>query len=73
MSEGQAATLEVSVDARLCVSSGNCAMSAPAVFDQSDEDGVVVLLDAHPPADQRPGVEQAEELCPVRAIRLAGS
>ncbi|HZE18335.1 MAG TPA: ferredoxin, partial [Mycobacterium sp.] len=43
--------MKVTVDQNVCASSGNCAMHAPAVFDQRDDDGVVVLLNDDPPAE----------------------
>ena len=36
--------MKVTVDRDKCVSSGMCVMNAAEVFDQCDDDGVVVLL-----------------------------
>src|SRR5436305_463008 len=44
--------MRVSVEQDKCASSGNCVMHAPEIFDQRDDDGVVVVLDETPPADQ---------------------
>lgn len=44
--------MKVTVDQDVCASSGNCVMNAPEVFDQRDDDGVVVLLNPSPAADQ---------------------
>ena len=62
--------LKVVVDFSLCIGSGNCAMTAPAVFDQDDEQAVVVLLDDSPPESQRAAVTQAVEQCPSAVIRV---
>jgi ferredoxin len=43
---------------------------APEVFDQRDEDGMVVLLQAQPDPALRPAVEKAARLCPALAIRI---
>ena len=43
--------MKITVDQDKCVSSGQCVLNAADVFDQRDEDGVVVLLDDSPPAD----------------------
>ncbi|SUP34824.1 ferredoxin [Streptomyces griseus] len=43
---------------------------APEVFDQRDEDGIVALLDATPPAGQHDGVREAAEVCPASAIQV---
>ena len=39
-------------------------MHAPEIFDQRDDDGVVVLLDENPPADQADNVRKAETFVP---------
>ena len=47
--------MKVTVDQDKCVSSGMCVMNAGEIFDQRDDDGVVVLL------SHEPGPVQAEE------------
>jgi ferredoxin len=49
---------------------GTCVLVAPDVFDQRDEDGIVVLLDEAPGADQHDAVREAASVCPGAAIRL---
>lgn len=43
----------------------------PSVFDQRDEDGVVVLLTDTPPADLRDAVREAADVCPAACIFLS--
>jgi ferredoxin len=62
--------MKVTVDQNICASAGNCVMNAPEVFDQRDEDGVVVLLSDHPSAEQTDGVRQAAAACPAQAINI---
>lgn len=62
--------MRVTVDQDKCVSSGQCVLNAVAVFDQRDDDGVVVLLDDHPPADQADNVRRAAAACPAQAITV---
>ncbi|MFD9702437.1 ferredoxin [Lentzea sp. NPDC059081] len=62
--------IEVEVDEARCMAIGNCVLSAPAVFDQSEEEGTVVLLDATPPADEHDRVREAASLCPASVISL---
>lgn len=62
--------MKVLVDQEKCVASGQCVVAAPEVFDQRDEDGVVVLLAAEPPAGQADDVRQAAAVCPALAITL---
>jgi len=40
------------------------------VFDQRDEDGVVVLLNPNPTADQAEGARRAAAFCPAMAIQI---
>jgi ferredoxin len=44
---------------------------APDVFDQRDEDGIVVLLDAEPPAELHSLVREAASVCPASAIAVS--
>jgi ferredoxin len=62
--------MKVTVDQDICASSGNCVMNAPELFDQRDEDGVVVLLNEHPSDEQIEGARQAAAACPAQAIYL---
>jgi ferredoxin len=62
--------MKVTVDQNICASSGNCVMNAPELFDQRDEDGVVVLLNEHPSDEQTEGARRAAAACPAQAIYL---
>ncbi|MFI5806924.1 ferredoxin [Streptomyces sp. NPDC051561] len=62
-------TLRVVVDRSLCMGAGQCAFSAPDVFDQ-DDDGRVKVLDPAPGAEHLTALHQAEDLCPSGALRL---
>ena len=45
-------------------------MNAPDVFDQRDDDGVVVLLNPNPSAEQAEGARRADAACPALAIHI---
>ena len=60
--------MKVTIDTDKCISSGQCVLTAPEVFDQRDEDGLVVLLNPSPPAELADYVRQAAALCPSLAI-----
>ena len=45
-------------------------MHAPEIFDQRDDDGVVVVLDKNPPAEQADNARKAEARCPALAIHI---
>jgi len=62
--------MRISIDADKCVAVGVCALAAPEVFDQNEDDGVVVLLDATPGPEQYDAVQEAIIRCPAAVIRL---
>jgi ferredoxin len=62
--------LRVVADRERCVGGGLCLLAAPAVFDQSENDGrVLVLIDA-PDRDDEDAVRAAVAVCPARALSL---
>ncbi|HME47601.1 ferredoxin [Mycobacterium sp.] len=62
--------MKVIVDQDNCVSSGQCVRHAGEVFDQRDEDGVVVVLDENPPQELSGEVRKAAAACPALAIHI---
>jgi ferredoxin len=62
--------MKVTADQDKCVSSGQCALNASEVFDQRDEDGVVVLLNDNPSAEQAERTRNAAAACPALAIHI---
>ncbi|MBQ0923583.1 ferredoxin [Saccharopolyspora endophytica] len=60
--------MEITLEVDKCCGAGQCVLAAPEVFDQRDEDGVVVLLDAAPSAEQYDNVREAAAICPAAAI-----
>jgi len=61
--------MKVEVDVAKCVASGQCVLVAPDVFDQRDEDGMVVLLDETPAPGLHDAVRESAMVCPATAIR----
>jgi len=62
--------MKVTIDEDKCCGAGSCVMSAPDVFDQRDEDGIVVLLDETPADSLHAAVREAASVCPAAAIAL---
>ena len=61
--------LTIEVDRDLCIGSGDCVDTAPAVF-ELDDDGKAVVLDPNgAPEDE---VVDAARNCPVTAIFVSG-
>lgn len=62
--------MRIVTDLDKCCGNGICVMDAPAVFDQSDDDGTVVLLEAEPPPDLHDAARDAARHCPTEAIAI---
>lgn len=62
--------MKVAVDQNKCVSSGQCVMNTDAVFDQRDDDGVVVLLIDNPGPELAEETRNAAAACPALAIHI---
>jgi ferredoxin len=62
--------MRIEADATKCCGSGMCVLTDPEVFDQSEDDGTVVLLDAEPSAAHHATAREAAALCPAGAITV---
>jgi ferredoxin len=62
--------MRVTIDQERCIGSGQCVLTAADVFDQREDDGIVVLLDAEPSPGSQADVTQAAKLCPAVAIAI---
>lgn len=62
--------MRIEVDQSACVGAGQCVMAAADVFDQREDDGVVILLADFPSAESHASVREAAMLCPAAAIRV---
>ncbi|WP_213771877.1 ferredoxin [Bradyrhizobium sp. dw_78] len=62
--------MRVLIDQEKCCGAGQCVVAAPAVFDQGEDDGIVLLLNAEPPAELHDAVRQAIRVCPALAITI---
>lgn len=62
--------VRVHADRDVCISSGQCVRSAPEVFDQDEDEGVVSLRTDAPPPGLADDVRRAVAMCPAMAITL---
>ncbi|MET9021715.1 ferredoxin [Actinopolymorpha sp. NPDC004070] len=62
--------MRINVDRDICCGAGMCVLTAPDIFEQSDEDGLVVLL-RQPDAAEADIAGEATQLCPSGAITVA--
>ena len=62
--------MQISVDEEKCCGAGQCVLLAPDVFDQREDDGIVVLLDPAPGESRLDIVQNAAAMCPAAAITV---
>jgi len=62
--------MKITIDQARCVAAGQCVVAAAEVFDQRDEDGIVVLLNDSPPEEHADAVREAASVCPALAIAI---
>jgi ferredoxin len=53
-----------------CIASGSCVLACPQVFTQRESDGVVDVLNGHPPLELLKKVKQAVGLCPAQVFTI---
>lgn len=60
----------IEIDESKCCGAGQCVLAADDLFDQRDEDGVVVLLDATPEEGAMKRAMEAAAHCPASVITV---
>ncbi|MGP3954969.1 ferredoxin [Nonomuraea sp. 3N208] len=60
--------MEIKADTTVCIGAGMCALTVPDVFDQSEDEGTVVVLQSPVPPELEDAVRRAVTLCPSGAI-----
>jgi len=62
--------VKIDADREACIGSGLCALTAPKVFEQSAEDGLVLLVQEHPEPAHIAAARMAVERCPSGALSI---
>ncbi|WP_414167874.1 ferredoxin [Streptoverticillium reticulum] len=62
-------SVRITIDSGVCIGSGQCALTAPAVFDQ-DDDGYGMVRPGKEDGSGDPLAREAVRACPVQAISL---
>lgn len=62
--------MRVAADRGVCIGSGNCVLTAPAVFDQDEDEGLVVVLAVEVGTRDLDAVREAVARCPSGALHL---
>jgi ferredoxin len=65
--------MKIQIDHDRCRGAGQCVLNAPELFDQSDDDGTVIVLDHEPAPELRDSARLAAALCPNSVIRVLES
>ncbi|WP_280304150.1 ferredoxin [Nocardia abscessus] len=64
--------MRISADRERCIGAGMCALLAPEIFDQDEDDGRVRLLDPRPQRGHS-AVREASDACPSGALEIVES
>jgi ferredoxin len=62
--------MRVLADLDVCIGAGVCVLTAPTIFDQSAEDGLVRILVDPVPAEEERLAREAVDLCPSAALSI---
>ncbi|HVW44659.1 MAG TPA: (4Fe-4S)-binding protein [Amycolatopsis sp.] len=60
--------MRIVADKGVCVGAGQCVLTDPEVFDQSDDDGTVIVLVENPADEDK--ARTAVHVCPSGALSL---
>jgi ferredoxin len=62
--------MRIVADTTRCVGAGQCVIAAPDVFDQTDDEGLVVVNQPEPADELMEYVVAAVAACPAQALSL---
>jgi ferredoxin len=62
--------MRIQVDPGKCLTAGLCVLTEPRLFDQSLDEGTVVVLEEEPPEELRAAAREAARICPSGAITI---
>jgi ferredoxin len=62
--------MRIRADKTVCTGAGNCVRIAPDWFDQSVDDGIVVILNEDPPNELAELMRDVVDACPTGAIDI---
>jgi ferredoxin len=62
--------MKANVDKDTCIGCGLCPSICPEVFSMDDEDGKAKAINAEVPEAEQDSSKEAEESCPVDAIKV---
>lgn len=62
--------MKIIADTSRCVGAGQCVLTEPELFDQSEDDAAVIVLNEKPEGELVEKAREAVHVCPSQAISL---
>ena len=62
--------MKISIEPHKCIGAGQCVLKAPQVFDQREDDGIVILLEESPDGPAADAARIAARVCPAEVIHI---
>jgi ferredoxin len=62
--------MRITIDRSRCIAAGQCVLKSPQVFDQDEQDGIVILLSEKPAPEFEASARLAARVCPSEAITV---
>ncbi|GAA3539489.1 ferredoxin [Amycolatopsis ultiminotia] len=62
--------MKIIADTGKCVGAGQCVLTEPDLFDQSEDDGTVIVLNDKPEGELVEKAREAVNVCPSQALSL---
>jgi len=62
--------MRIIINRSRCMAAGQCVLKSPHVFDQDEQDGIVILLSENPAPEFGDSVRLAARVCPSEAITI---
>lgn len=62
--------MRIEINRSKCIAAGQCVLKAPQVFDQDEQDGIVILRTDQPAPELRESARLDARVCPSEAITI---
>jgi ferredoxin len=62
--------MKIIVDTSKCVGAGQCVLTERELFDQSEDDGTIIVLNETPEGELVEKAREAVHVCPSQALSL---
>ncbi|GGP65323.1 ferredoxin [Saccharothrix coeruleofusca] len=62
--------MRIIADTGRCVGAGQCVLTEPALFDQSEDEGTIIVLNEAPEGELVEKAREAARVCPGQVLSL---